>query len=173
MLATAPRRARSISPQLSPGLTSTTMAAINTSANHPANSKAPIGFGFNTPGGDFSQFGWALNEAGRIGGALSPSISSLFDPSSVRTGLTPGPGGLGRDSLSAYAPHSPATQALFAMMTNQTPPLSNAGPLADHWMKDQNPPVPIATHLSRPPLNAGSANNSGVSNGSGHSGNDH
>jgi ATF/CREB family transcription factor len=43
-----------------------------------------------------------------------PNFSNLFDPSSFRTGLTPSVTG----QPSTFAPPSPATQALFAMMTN-------------------------------------------------------
>jgi hypothetical protein len=51
------------------------------------------------------------------GPSYGNSNTSAFDPSSIRTALTPANG------INNYAPHSPATQALFAMMTNSTPGL--------------------------------------------------
>jgi ATF/CREB family transcription factor len=75
-------------------------------------------------------FGWNMDHTLRSG-PLSPAMlhgptpgsvgfsnfASLFDPASFRTGLTPSV--TGNPSTGApYAPPSPATQALFNMMTN-------------------------------------------------------
>lgn len=76
---------------------------------------------------DAHSFGWGMDHSLRSG-PLSPAMlhgptsasnggfgmSSYFDANSFRTGLTPsGSGGL------SFAPQSPNTAALFAMMTNQ------------------------------------------------------
>lgn len=74
-------------------------------------------------------FGWASDSLRT--GPLSPSVlsgpspsvpTSIFDPSMMRTGLTPLVGGSGV----SFPPPSPATAALFAMMTNNTPGTSDA-----------------------------------------------
>lgn len=90
---------------------------------------------------DAHSFGWGMDHSLRSG-PLSPAMlhgptsasnggfgmSSYFDANSFRTGLTPS----GSGSLS-FAPQSPNTAALFAMMTNQgqTPDvhgMTSAGP---------------------------------------------
>lgn len=77
----------------------------------------------------------SLLGGGSSGGGHGSSVDAImFDPTSIRTGFTPGgangphPGashGVSNSSNNntSYPPHSPATQALFAMMTNATPGL--------------------------------------------------
>lgn len=78
-----------------------------------------------TPGTELANFGWGQDPL-RTGG-LSPAIlaaanhGSLYDTSLLRTGLTPyTSAGVATGSVS-FPPPSPATAALFAMMTNNTP----------------------------------------------------
>ncbi|GAA5827484.1 hypothetical protein JCM3770_005252, partial [Rhodotorula araucariae] len=93
----------------------------------------------HTPGGELSAFGWGVDSLRT--GPLSPALlsgptgtSGLYDPSAIggRTGLTPlvaGAVGAGASSAGAavsFPPPSPATAALFAMMTNNTPGTSDA-----------------------------------------------
>ena len=197
----------------------------------------------DTPSSELAQFGWALNTTPGNGGGdslrvgpLSPSMlngplhnagdsrsgvnrqmggggAGLFDPASIRTGLTPGgilyqhhhQSHLGssqesRTGSSYHPPHSPATQALFAMMTNSTPglpslthhesPTSGSGSGerggrdsahnsgSDTSSRQQTQSLP--QHLSQPqlqfirpsPVNSGSglSNASGMSNTSGNGG---
>ncbi|BGP40206.1 Transcription factor [Rhodotorula kratochvilovae] len=94
-----------------------------------------------TPGGELSAFGWGVDSLRT--GPLSPALlnaptgtSGLYDPSALggRTGLTPlvaGAAGAGATPAGAagavsFPPPSPATAALFAMMTNNTPGTSDA-----------------------------------------------
>ncbi|GAA6047433.1 putative BZIP transcription factor AtfA [Rhodotorula toruloides] len=91
-----------------------------------------------TPGGELSAFNWGVDSLRT--GPLSPALlngptgtSALFE-SSLRTGLTPfvasgAPNGHAGGGVS-FPPPSPATAALFAMMTNNTPGTSDAAALA-------------------------------------------
>ncbi|BGP24805.1 Transcription factor [Rhodotorula toruloides] len=91
-----------------------------------------------TPGGELSAFNWGVDSLRT--GPLSPALlngptgtSALFE-SSLRTGLTPfvasvAPNGTAGGGVS-FPPPSPATAALFAMMTNNTPGTSDAAALA-------------------------------------------
>ncbi|KAI5481877.1 hypothetical protein MNV49_000154 [Pseudohyphozyma bogoriensis] len=76
-----------------------------------------------TPSTELANFGWGVDSLRT--GPLSPALlngptsqapaTSLYDPSNLRTGLTPLASGV------SFPPPSPATAALFAMMTNNTP----------------------------------------------------
>lgn len=88
-----------------------------------------------TPGAELSAFGWGVDSLRT--GPLSPALlngpagtSIDFDPSTYRTGLTPlvaGAGGPpGVSGSTNFPPPSPATAALFAMMTNNTPGTADA-----------------------------------------------
>ena len=100
--------------------------------------KLPSFGSLNTPSAEYANFGWALGDQSLRSGPLSPGMlnapsygpNSMFDPSSIRTGLTPG--GPLAGVLAQYTPHSPATQALFAMMTNQTPGLPSLPKMENH-----------------------------------------
>ncbi|GAA6003805.1 uncharacterized protein JCM10292_003383 [Rhodotorula paludigena] len=91
-----------------------------------------------TPGTELSAFGWG-DDSLRTG-PLSPALlngpaggSSLFD-ASMRTGYTPGVGATSAGGSNAagvaFPPPSPATAALFAMMTNNTPGTADASAAA-------------------------------------------
>ncbi|ORY56532.1 hypothetical protein BCR35DRAFT_326949 [Leucosporidium creatinivorum] len=91
----------------------------------------PLSF-MQTPSTELQNFGWGADSLRT--GPLSPALLNgptghhgLFDMSQRRTGLTPmgQPGG----SVS-FPPPSPATAALFAMMTNNTPGTAEAAALA-------------------------------------------
>jgi len=168
------RRARSISPKSSHG------AAMPLPGHQ---SKLPPFGTMSTPSNDF--FDWGLGGTDSLrSGPLSPSMLngpaygnsniSAFDPSTIRTGLTPGNG------ISNYAPHSPATQALFAMMTNSTPGLPGV-PKMDERIADNienvsqsydgrrhQAPHPGAIHYtsdgSRGSSSSSNANNNGNNN---------
>lgn len=136
------RRARSTSPKSSHGGAAAAAFMMGDPSGLPGGATQGLGGAgtgsnikklqpFGTPSADFSPFGWALDGGAKNagiagGGPLSPSMlngpsyngGSMFDPSSIRTGLTPGGAGHANNP-----PHSPATQALFAMMTNATPGL--------------------------------------------------
>lgn len=75
-------------------------------------------------------FGWGIDSL--RSGPLSPALlngpahqptNGAFDPSGLRTSLTP----LSGVGNAAFPPPSPATAALFAMMTNNTPGSSDLG----------------------------------------------
>lgn len=229
------RRVRSQSPPKSSHGDSLSQQAAHPRAG-PSHVRLPGMGSMDTPSSELAQFGWALNTTPGTGGGdslragpLSPSMlngplhnagdsrsgvnrqiggggAGLFDPASIRTGLTPG--GIlythhhqshlgstqdGRTGSSYNPPHSPATQALFAMMTNSTPGLpslthhesptsgsesgerggrdsaQNTG--SDTSNRQQTQPQPQPQHLSQPqlqsirpsPVNSGS----GLSNASG------
>ncbi|KAM0791499.1 hypothetical protein ACM66B_005952 [Microbotryomycetes sp. NB124-2] len=86
------------------------------SANRRARSISPNSLARATPGGkppgmsfstELQNYNWNASE---------------FDPSMLRTGLTPMvPGQQGQSGGVSFPPPSPATAALFAMMTNNTP----------------------------------------------------
>ncbi|GAA6038214.1 hypothetical protein JCM8097_005797 [Rhodosporidiobolus ruineniae] len=95
-----------------------------------------------TPGTELAAFGWGVDSLWT--GPLSPALlngpagssSQPFD-ASFRTGLTPlvaGAAGAGGAAGAAggvsFPPPSPATAALFAMMTNNTPGTADAAALA-------------------------------------------
>lgn len=110
------------------------------SANLFSNTSATKGAFANltTPSSELPSFGWAFDQSSSASNANGRGVAgstSLFDPTSIRTGLTPG-GPLDGNkhshhlatahsmqppTMASGAPHSPATQALFAMMTNATP----------------------------------------------------
>lgn len=164
-----PRRARSQSPKSAGWQHSGITAShnnFNSNAYGHADSSSFLGanlFGnsskgaFSTPSSELPSFGWAFDNQALGGGggpggngatgaagaghhqATSNAGNSIFDPTSIRTGLTPG--GIGEVKPSSHleagggasntgAPHSPATQALFAMMTNATPGAEVGGPAA-------------------------------------------
>ncbi|GAA6020237.1 hypothetical protein JCM11491_003859 [Sporobolomyces phaffii] len=118
----------------------------------------PLSF-MQTPGGsDLSNFGWGVDSlrTGPLSPALLNGPSAAYEgmSSSLRTGLTPlvggaapsgshpnGPGGAGAGggggggpssagNAVSFPPPSPATAALFAMMTNNTPGTADASALA-------------------------------------------
>ncbi|KAL8279183.1 hypothetical protein RQP46_008439 [Phenoliferia psychrophenolica] len=106
----APRRARSTSP------TSAAFPRLTPGGVH----RLPPFGAIQTPGGDLTNFSWGDSlRTGPLSPALlngpAHSAAALFDPSSIRTGLTPLAGNV------SFPPPSPATAALFAMMTNNTP----------------------------------------------------
>lgn len=122
--------------------------AVGVAAGHPSVSVNRANPYVKTPGNEFSQFGWALGGDATAINATSEqkaytqsrqecfidlvplTAHNTFDPSSIRTGFTPA----GIDT-SSYGPHSPATQALFALMTNQTPDVTNVSkPVTDTIM---------------------------------------
>ncbi|SCV71987.1 BQ2448_4681 [Microbotryum intermedium] len=108
------RRARSISP--------------NSLANRqtPGGSNKIAQFSMiPSPGTDLSQFGWPQHSftPGMMGG-------TAFDPSMIRTGLTPLGGASSSGGGVSFPPPSPATAALFAMMTNNTPGTAEAAAAA-------------------------------------------
>ncbi|GAA5933328.1 hypothetical protein JCM1841_001496 [Sporobolomyces salmonicolor] len=118
------RRARSTSPSLMPRAT----PGI-------AGSRLPPLALMQTPGADLSAFGWGVDSLRT--GSLSPALLNgpAYDPSMAsRTGLTPLIGGAGATSSGtgavSFPPPSPATAALFAMMTNNTPGTADASALA-------------------------------------------
>lgn len=116
--ASATRRARSISPNsLVPRAT-------------PGGTKlAPLAL-MNSPGQDLTEFGWGSDSLRT--GPLSPAL--LNGPAGGQpgmynmrnTGLTPMGGGNNGHGGVSFPPPSPATAALFAMMTNNTPGVSDA-----------------------------------------------
>jgi ATF/CREB family transcription factor len=126
----AVRRARSISP------------SSNVPRATPSSGLGPIGkFAslMGTPGGVnelVGSFRWDVDSL--RSGPLSPALltgptssstsgaHSLFDPTTLRTGLTP----LAPSGNISFPPPSPATAALFAMMTNNTPGTSDAAIVA-------------------------------------------
>ncbi|GAA5850599.1 hypothetical protein JCM8547_001924 [Rhodosporidiobolus lusitaniae] len=88
-----------------------------------------------TPGNELAAFGWGVDSLRT--GPLSPALlngpagtSASFDSASYRTGLTPSMAGAGVPAGVAgavsFPPPSPATAALFAMMTNNTPGTADA-----------------------------------------------
>ncbi|KAK4698633.1 ATF/CREB family transcription factor, partial [Phenoliferia sp. Uapishka_3] len=75
---------------------------------------------------DITSFAWGDSlRTGPLSPALlngpTHSSAALYDPSSLRTGLTPLAGNV------SFPPPSPATAALFAMMTNNTPGTADPG----------------------------------------------
>ncbi|KDE08947.1 hypothetical protein MVLG_01037 [Microbotryum lychnidis-dioicae p1A1 Lamole] len=108
------RRARSISPNSLANRQ--TPGGLNKIAHFPM---------IPTPGNDLSQFGWPQQSftPGMMGGAP-------FDPSMMRTGLTPLGGETSSGGGVSFPPPSPATAALFAMMTNNTPGTAEAAAAA-------------------------------------------
>ncbi|GAA6060490.1 hypothetical protein JCM10212_007121 [Sporobolomyces blumeae] len=115
----------------------------------------PLSFMQTPGGGDLTNFGWGVDSlrTGPLSPALLNGPTYVPDGSSLRTGLTPlvggaappgppggggggvggGQGAPGAGSGSAgvsFPPPSPATAALFAMMTNNTPGTADASALA-------------------------------------------
>ena len=112
----------------------------------------------------------------------STSENMMFDPTSIRTGFTPGGihSGLHNAGSNNYPPHSPATQALFAMMTNATPGLPalprveseySGSDSADNRSNTNNKQHPLqqAAHIQP----SGNSSGSGRSPESGNSGHVH
>lgn len=116
----AARRARSISPS----------SAVHRSTPGGTHKLPPLSLIASPGGHDLSGFGWGNIDSLRSG-PLSPSLLSgpahtagtIFESTLLRTGLTPLGGIAGAVS---FPPPSPATAALFAMMTNNTPGTSDA-----------------------------------------------
>ena len=111
------RRTRSISPATTRGR--------NDSQN--GLTKLPPLSLIESPGHEMTSYGWGGIDSLRSG-PLSPALlngpaqQGMFDTHSVlRTSLTPLPGN------TAFPPPSPATAALFAMMTNNTPGTAEVG----------------------------------------------
>jgi len=114
------RRARSTSPASG----ARTPAAGGVGARLPSVSNIPLPV--TNPQHEPHAFGWSLDHSLRTGplspamlhgptpGSLGFGMSNYFDPNNFRTGLTPSVHG----GTSSFAPQSPATAALFAMMTN-------------------------------------------------------
>lgn len=144
----------------------------------------------STPSSELPSFGWTFdnnNNSHSSGGPSAGSINvpptappshGIFDPTSIRTGLTPG---VSDGNKHHQPPHSPATQALFAMMTNATP----GGDIAAHFggsssgnsnRPSQAPsssahsglsaPPPIAGGLLQQPPNLGDASRTSSNNSS-------
>ncbi|KAM0752683.1 hypothetical protein T439DRAFT_323297 [Meredithblackwellia eburnea MCA 4105] len=168
----APRRARSNSP---------VTARILTPGG--VNRLPPVSF-LDTPGAvsEMHSF-WSPAHGSLRTGPLSPALlnapthssshtahNGVFDASSLlRTGLTPlGASGAGGPGGVSFPPPSPATAALFAMMTNNTPGtatdmgLAGGGPRPHEGVNEGNQfDASFATH------NSGSASQENGSNVSG------